>query len=106
MDAYIVSHLGAIYSNASVTNKYIYHFLSDYDLSLLCENEAYPSLKIGKVGEIEIPLPPLLEQERIVARLDGIFEHIDASIKLLEQNLADADAMAESVLSEIFNGKQ
>lgn len=52
--------------------------------------------------EYIIPLPPLSEQERIVTKLDGIFEHIDASIKLLEQNIADADAMAESVLNEIF----
>lgn len=51
---------------------------------------------------IRIPLPPLSEQERIVAKLDGIFEHIDASVKLLEQNIADSDAMAESVLDEAF----
>lgn len=53
-----------------------------------------------------MPLPPLAEQERIVAKLDGIFEHIDASIKLLEQNIADVAVMAESVLSESFIGDE
>ncbi len=102
MDAFIVSHLGAIYSHNQETNKYLYHFLCAFDLSALCENEAYPSLKISKVCKIRIPTPPRPEQERIVAKLDGIFEHIDASIKLLEQNIADADAMAKSINDEMF----
>ena len=50
-----------------------------------------------------IPLPPLPEQERIVAKLNGIFEHVDSSIRLLERNLADIDAMAASVLDETFH---
>lgn len=55
--------------------------------------------------EYTIPLPPLPEQERIVEKLDRIFEHIDASIKLLEQNISDADALSKSMLSEIFDGQ-
>lgn len=58
-----------------------------------------------QISSIQFPLPPLAGQERIAAKLDGIFEHVDASIKLLEQNISDADAMAESVLNEMINGE-
>lgn len=50
----------------------------------------------------KIPLPPLQEQQRIVAKLDGLFAKIDQAISLLDANLQHTQALMGSVLDEEF----
>ncbi|MGY8914369.1 MAG: restriction endonuclease subunit S [Flavobacteriales bacterium] len=57
----------------------------------------YKSLK-----DIKLKFPPLSEQKRIVAKLDGLFEKIDRAIGLLEENIAYTEALMGSVLDEIY----
>lgn len=101
-DSYIVSHLGAFYSDNEVTNRYIYNFFLTIDLLNYCENPSYPSLKICRVKEIDIPLPPLSEQQRIVSKLDNLFEKIDKAISLHQKNMDEANVFMGSVLNDVF----
>ncbi|XQC05309.1 restriction endonuclease subunit S [Arcobacter cryaerophilus gv. pseudocryaerophilus] len=102
INAYIVSHLGAFYSKEEVINKYVYNYFLTIDLLDYCENPSYPSLKISRVKEIEIPLPPLEEQKRIVAKLDILFAKIDKAIALHQKNIDEADIFMASVLNDVF----
>ena len=61
-----------------------------------------PGINRNDVYEIEIPLPPLSTQSRIVARLDSAFASIDEQISLLRANIADVENMRKSVLEESF----
>lgn len=61
------------------------------------------SVKVLK--EIQIYLPPLPEQKRIVAILDEAFEGIDRAIANAEKNLANARELFESYLNAIFTQK-
>jgi type I restriction enzyme S subunit len=54
-------------------------------------------------GELPIPLPPLPEQQRIVAKLDGLFAKIDQAIGLLEENITHTQDLMGSVLDGIFD---
>lgn len=54
------------------------------------------------INELKIPCPPLPEQKRIVAILDEAFTGIDQAITNTEQNLANAKALFDSYLNEVF----
>ena len=62
-----------------------------------------PKLAITRLAEIKIPLPPQQEQQRIVAKLDTLFEKIDKAIALHVRNMEEADGFMASVLNEVFS---
>jgi type I restriction enzyme S subunit len=57
------------------------------------------------LGIIEIPIPPLDEQKRIVAKLDECFEAIDKARANVEKNLNNAKELFQSQLNQIFSQK-
>jgi len=59
------------------------------------------SVKVLK--EIEIPIPLIPEQKRIVAILDQAFADIDKARVLTEQNLNNARELFESYLQQVFS---
>ena len=57
------------------------------------------------LGKVHIPLPPLPEQERIVAILDEAFAVIATATANAEKNLANARELFESELNRVFAQK-
>ena len=57
------------------------------------------------LGLIEIPFPPLPEQQRIVAILDDAFSKIEKAKANTEQNLKNAKELFESYLQGVFESK-
>jgi type I restriction enzyme S subunit len=56
---------------------------------------------------LEVPIPPLEEQKRIVAVLDQAFAALDRARALAEANLADAEGLLEASLAATFeNGNE
>lgn len=86
-------------------------FLKAYLQSGLCADmirtydngSAQPNLAAASLKKFQIPLPPLPEQTRIVNKLDSLFERIDKSIALLEENIKHTEALMASVLDEVFS---
>ena len=64
----------------------------------------HASLK--KMAEIPIPIPPLAEQKRIVAKIDAAFEKIDRLKANAEKNLANAKELFQSALDEAMRPKK
>jgi type I restriction enzyme S subunit len=58
-----------------------------------------------QIENIEIPLPPLAEQQRIVAILDEAFAAIAKAKANAEQNLKNAKVLFESYLQGVFENK-
>lgn len=54
------------------------------------------------IALLDVFLPPLPEQQRIVAKLDVLFAKIDKSIELHQKNMDEADVFMRSVLNEVF----
>ena len=59
-------------------------------------------IAISKLKNIEVPLPPLPEQQRIVSILDECFSAIDQAKANAEQNLKNARELFESYLQGVF----
>lgn len=66
---------------------------------------AQQNLSLAQVGDFEIPIPPLPEQERIVGILDEAFDGIAKAKALAEANLQNACALFQSHLQSVFSQK-
>ncbi|EAL1890000.1 restriction endonuclease subunit S [Campylobacter jejuni] len=95
------------YIQNNISNKFMYFFtLSNIfktQIQTSTKIVAQPKLAITRLKQIQIPLPPLKKQERIVGILDESFAKIDESIKILEQDLLNLDELMQSALQKAFN---
>jgi restriction endonuclease S subunit len=68
-----------------VNSKYLYHLFTHIELPK--RGAAQPFISKGDIEKFELPhLPPLEEQERIVAKLDAAFAEIDEAVKSTKQS--------------------
>jgi type I restriction enzyme S subunit len=65
---------------------------------------AQPNVNGNKLGKIRVPIPPIPEQHRIVAKLDSLFVRIDRAIELTQQNIVRAQQFMTSVLNDVLDG--
>ncbi|MDD3917961.1 MAG: restriction endonuclease subunit S, partial [Synergistaceae bacterium] len=94
-----------IVPNKNLHHEFLYYYLSGNvdTLRSLGTGATFKELSGGKLKEVEIPLPPLPEQQRIVGILDEAFENIALATVKAETNLKNADALFESHLNDIFS---
>jgi type I restriction enzyme S subunit len=80
--------------------KYLkYFFIKIYDeIRLLAEGAAQPNLNVGKIKETLVPLPPLSEQHRIVARIDQLMALCDT----VDQKINDASDKQTELLRAVM----
>ncbi|MBZ7947348.1 restriction endonuclease subunit S, partial [Campylobacter sp. RM10541] len=97
--------IAAIFIKDKNINKYFLDYALKFtDLEKYVDNAVKgKTLNKQKLRQIEIPIPPLKEQERIVGILDESFAKIDESIKILEQDLLNLDELMQSALQKAFN---
>jgi len=84
--------------------KFLYYFLlGNVDLlNDLGTGATFKELSATKLKCVNIPLPPLPEQKRIVAILDEAFAGVSIAVANVEKNLANARELFESYLNNIF----
>jgi type I restriction enzyme S subunit len=83
--------------------KYLYYFLLhnvEY-LNSLGTGATFKELSSGKLKDVDIPVPSLNLQKRIVAILDAAFEGIDKAIANTEKNLASTRELFEDYLNSL-----
>ncbi len=61
-------------------------------------------LKLGMIKEMEIELPRLAEQERIVSTMDSVREETQRLESLYQRKLAALDELKKSLLHQAFSG--
>ena len=91
------------------TSKFLYlYFLSGMgkkQIDDISTGAAQKKFNKTSFRELEIPLPPLPEQQRIVSILDKAFTAIAKAKANAEQNLKNANELFESYLQGVFENK-
>lgn len=92
-------------ANASLLEpRFLLHFMRTVDLYAIANATTVPSIRKSDIADIEIPLPPLREQRRIVEKL----ELIDAKNSGAREALVTVGPLLEqfrqSVLAAAFRG--
>ena len=103
LDAHVSSHLATIQAEPTRCDaRYLLYYLSTVKAQDLIQDQSYPSLKLPEIAGIEIPLPPLAEQKRIVALLDEAFAGLDEAKAKVEANHRDSEGLYKSYLQSVF----
>lgn len=98
-DSVVDLNTGGIYPNDKIVEcEFLYLFLLNIDFRLLTRRGAVPTLDIVKLKNSYIPVPPLSEQERIVAELDML----NGVIEKKREQLTQLDALAQSIFYDMF----
>ena len=63
------------------------------------------NLRRGHIESIDLPLPPLLEQHRIVTKIEELFTQLDAGVASLKKVQAQLKRYREAVLKAAFEGR-
>jgi type I restriction enzyme S subunit len=103
---WVNNHAHAIRPNRKIIiDEWIVYLLNFSDLTPFITGMTVPKLNQKKMRSIPIPLPPLPEQQRIVAILDEAFAAIAKAKANAEQNLKNAKELFESYLQGVFEKK-
>jgi len=91
VDGYVSNHLATICPNEEkALSKYIYLILIRVDAKKLTSEQDYPSLRLTDIANIQIPLPPLEVQSRIVDKIESerkVVDNLREMVKTYEEKI-------------------
>ena len=96
--SWVNNHAHILEISKGTVDTYIEYYLTYKDLSGYITGAIVPKLTQKSLVSIPIPIPPLSEQQSIVAELDKINE----LISLKKAQLKDLDALAQSIFYDMF----
>lgn len=103
VDGYVSSHLATIKVDEKLLdNNFLFYFLQEIKAQDLIQDHKYPSLNLPIIGNIEVPIPPLSEQQRIVKILEENFEKIEKAKENAAKNLQNSKELFDYYLNNIF----
>lgn len=88
-------------------SEYLYWYLKSikHILEAKASGTTFLELSAKKAGEVEIPLPPINEQQRIVNRIESLFAKLDRAKELIENTLAKFEQNKMAILHKAFSGE-
>lgn len=92
-----------------IENRFIFWLIQTDDflnpLNQLQRGTSYPAVRDSDVFPQIIPLPPVPEQHRIVAKIEELFTKLDAGIEALKKIKVQLKRYRQAVLKYAFEGK-
>jgi len=98
-----------IRASNGVNNRFIFSLTQTDEflnpLTQLQRGTSYPAVRDSDVLAQFVPLPPLREQQRIVAKIEELFTKLDAGVAALQKVKAQLKRYRQAVLKHAFEGK-
>ncbi|MGN8586815.1 UNVERIFIED_CONTAM: restriction endonuclease subunit S [Campylobacter jejuni] len=93
--------------NIKFLEKFLFYFLFFIRDKIIKDSfgGAQPNISQTYIKNLQIPLPPLKEQEQIAKHLDFIFEKTKALKELYTKELKDYEELKQSLLNKAFKGE-
>ena len=88
-----------------ISKKFLFYYFSYFDWDRASQGDIKVkgrTLNKAKLKVLEIPIPPIDVQKRIVAKLDECFEAIDKARANVEKNLRKTEELYQSLLFQIL----
>lgn len=82
--------------------KYLYYFCCHFNFTALDKSTTIPSLAKRDLENIEMNVPPLDEQSRIVARIEELFSELDKAVGTLKTTKEQLEVYRQAVLVDAF----
>lgn len=97
--------LTAIRPSEVLLTRYVLLFFRYFEAQLASKGTGttFKAITQDVVKNLEIPIPPLPEQERIVARIEELFSQLDAGVETLKKTKAQLAVYRQAVLKEAFD---
>ena len=84
--------------------KYLYYFCRQFNFKKLDKSTTIPSLAKRDLLQIKMPVPPIMEQRRIVSRIEELFSKLDKGVETLQTIKQQLAVYLQAVLTEAFEG--
>lgn len=86
-----------------LVSKYLYYFCCYFNFKALDKSTTIPSLAKRDLENVEMPVPPLDEQSRIVARIEELFSELDKAVDTLKTTKEQLEVYRQAVLKDAFS---
>jgi len=104
-DSVVDLNTGGFLPNSELDTEYMYLYFLNIDFRKCHKGSALPTIDQEKLRNYLVPVPPLEEQKRIVARIEELFSELDAAVATLEQTKEQLAVYRQAVLKEAFEGE-
>lgn len=108
-ESVFASYLIRVRVTEAVVPRYIYYFFQSADywrqISESASGIGQPNVNGKKLAALELPIAPLPEQRRIVARIEELFSRLDAGVAALRHAKAQLQRYRQSVLAAAVTGQ-
>lgn len=96
------SAMKILHINSELVNpKYIYYRMQIIQF----DHSTHKRYWIQQYSKLKVHIPPLAEQERIVAKIEELFSDLENAVETLNATKAQLEVYRQAVLKEAFEGK-
>ena len=94
--------MGFIIDSSQADYRFIYYIFNTISLSRLVESTALPSISKNNIENLEISLPPTLEEQHAIAK---ILSDMDSEIEALEKKKRKYEMIKKGMMELLLTGK-
>jgi type I restriction enzyme S subunit len=101
----IDNNMMAAVPNQKIIPMFLLRYLETVEFMPLTQTTTVPSLRKSDLAQISVPLPPLPEQQRIVARIEALLAHVNEARGRLQRVPAVMKQFRQGVLAAACSGR-